>query len=403
MFNSKVILTSRLGTIQVELENVQLYEICPLSEIQVSEFVGKWLNDPQLSSQFIEALHLKPYYDTMVRPLTLAHLCVIYEREQKIPDLPKRLYEKIIKIYIEEWDEQRSILRQQGFLDLSIRDKYKVLEKLAYRLSIKLDNTSFKVKDFKRLVKKYQNKRILRLSTPKGIARELESQTGLFIQVGYEFEFSHKSLQEYLCSRYLLDLQEQGEFPSWKKVIHIPSECALFVSNFNRHSDAEFIYVLDNVIRKLIMKDYQETAAFVKEFFDRLLLEGFVPNTDLAYSTKLLNLFTLFVWQNSEGLPNHAQVFDLLFSQSFFYKSFKRVLDYYVLTDLEVVSNHLYENITFQKRRNMHKRNNLVLKHRDALYGFELNEQSKNRRNVMPAVFVFSKKIYNDIMEIYLV
>lgn len=86
---SKMIVTSRTGDFVYSINNAAPYEICPLTEVQIATFAQKWLNDNHQAKDFLRRIYESPFADTTIRPLTLAHLCAIYERIGKIPDNPE--------------------------------------------------------------------------------------------------------------------------------------------------------------------------------------------------------------------------------------------------------------------------------------------------------------------------
>lgn len=104
-----MIITSRSGEFQYSLNNTFEYEIKSLNNYQIESFIKKWLNNKKMASDMIKQLAKSPYSDTAIRPLTLAHLCAIYERNLKIPNKPKTLYRKIVNLLLEDWDLQRNV------------------------------------------------------------------------------------------------------------------------------------------------------------------------------------------------------------------------------------------------------------------------------------------------------
>jgi predicted NACHT family NTPase len=78
------IMTTRSGEFSSHIENVKVVEIKPFSSIQIDTFVERWLIN-QDAKKFMLQLHNSPFRDTAIRPLTLAHLCVIFEKSGRIP------------------------------------------------------------------------------------------------------------------------------------------------------------------------------------------------------------------------------------------------------------------------------------------------------------------------------
>ncbi|MBK8627855.1 MAG: hypothetical protein IPN86_20500 [Saprospiraceae bacterium] len=110
---SRIILTSRVGDYNYQINNTKEYEICPLRDNQIESFTKKWLHDKP-NKELMDQLKGSPFYDATIRPLTLAHLCAIYEREGTIPRKPKTVYRKIVNLLLEEWNLQNSVIRTSG-------------------------------------------------------------------------------------------------------------------------------------------------------------------------------------------------------------------------------------------------------------------------------------------------
>jgi predicted NACHT family NTPase len=127
--NARFILTSRTGEYNYHLDRVTTYEIAPLSECQIAEFAQHWLGT-EASEIFLAQVRSSPFWDTAIKPLTLAHLCAIYERLQKIPDKPKTVYKKIVKLLLEEWDQQRAVRRESAYARFDVDRKEEFLGNL---------------------------------------------------------------------------------------------------------------------------------------------------------------------------------------------------------------------------------------------------------------------------------
>src|SRR3569832_138896 len=201
---SKVLLTCRSGDFRYSFDGTSIFEIAPLSEDQVRQFVTRWLPSPQEAAALLKQLFDSPFADTAMRPLSLAHLCAIYERMGKIPDEPKSVYRKVVNLLIEEWDAQRSVRRTTQYSRFTVDRKFDFLCVLAYELTtdgaLRFDATQLEL-TYRRIC--------VRSGLPAGeaklVARELESHTGLLIETGYQqYEFAHKSIQEYLTAESLV-------------------------------------------------------------------------------------------------------------------------------------------------------------------------------------------------------
>jgi hypothetical protein len=282
---SKVLMTSRNGDFQLSLENVDVLEICPLSEEQIKEFVTKWLCDQSRINNFIHQLKESPFFDTAIRPLTLGHLCAIFERSGKIPDKPKTVYRKIVNLLLEEWDEQRGIKRISKYALFEIDRKFEFLCRLSYELTINYRMTIFSNNSLRSIYNQIFADFDLRKNESTKVITELETHTGLILQVGYEeFEFAHKSIQEFLCAEHLVKLPV---IPEFKFIGFLPNELAIAVTISSSPSQ----YFVELVFNHFATK---ASDSFITNFVNRLVIEKPDFNTSKELCLALIVLYTLF-------------------------------------------------------------------------------------------------------------
>ena len=132
---SRIILTCRSGEFNYALENSSTYEIAPLSKEQIQEFASRWIGNKQKVARFLQALYHSPFADTAIKPLSLAHLCAVFERVGDIPDKPKTVYRKIVTLLLEDWDQQRSVRRTSKYAKFEVDRKFEFLSNLAFLMT----------------------------------------------------------------------------------------------------------------------------------------------------------------------------------------------------------------------------------------------------------------------------
>ncbi len=206
---SKFILTSRTGDFDLLLDNTKVYEISPLKKEQIKEFIETWIDNPEQASDLHSQIMNSPIRDTAERPLTLGHLCSIYDKSvhKKIPEKPKSVYRLIVQMLLKEWNESRGIKRTSKYANFEVDRKEEFLYNLAYLLTAKYNAIEFNKAILKDVYKTLANSFNLPLSEVDTVLSELESHNGIFIQTGFDtYEFSHLSLQEYLTARYIVSL-----------------------------------------------------------------------------------------------------------------------------------------------------------------------------------------------------
>lgn len=266
MISSRFILTSRSADYDIHIDNTYEYEICPLKEYQIEQFISKWINNNEKVEEFNSQLRKSPYWDTTMRPLTLAHLCALYERNNSIPDRPKTVYKKIIYLLLEDWSNQRSIKRISQYSKFDVERKTEFLARFAYELTIEYMRISFDDGLLKLLYKSIYKDFELPERDCFDVIREIESHNGLIIQTGTDnYEFAHKSLLEYLVADYLV---RSPILISDKEILlSIPNEIAILIAI----SANPTLTYYDLIINKLAESSVSEN--FLMKFIYRLYIE----------------------------------------------------------------------------------------------------------------------------------
>jgi energy-coupling factor transporter ATP-binding protein EcfA2 len=285
---STLIVTSRSGDFIYNITNAVQYEISPLSEEQIRQFAQRWLINEETVSDFIKKVYESPFADTTIRPLTLAHLCAIYDRSGEIPEKPKTVYRKIINLLLEEWDVQRTVKRASRYAGFDADRKSEFLSRLAFELTNKFKTTDFHREHLVKIYKAICHDFDLEKTEATQVATELETHTGLFLQTGYEqFEFAHKSFQEFLTAEYIVRLPSIPE--DGRTLLGLPNELAIAIAISSNPSD----YFVELVFNRLI--SMRLSNEFVKPFLNRLLLEKPEMNGNSRVGLALVLFYSIYI------------------------------------------------------------------------------------------------------------
>lgn len=325
---TNLVLTSRTGEFDYNLPNAQIFEICPLSNEQQEDFIHKWIGNQLKATQLISHIKSAPYYSTINKPLTLAHLCSIFMKYGSIPEKPSEIYRKVINLLIEEWDSQRNITRNSKFSNFSNYRKLDFLANLAFDLTVRHNKFSFNPETLKEIYLKNREKFSLPEDGCNEVINELESHTGLFVQSKYnEYEFIHKTIQEYLTASYLIKLP----FLPKELINSIPNELAVAISISSEPTDyfATLILHRDDI--------FKNDNQFFKSFILRLIEERPDFNRNLILGISFLYLFSLM--QENE-LLNKAEVelgelLDLFYNEFNIKKALEDLGKYYCIDYIE--------------------------------------------------------------------
>lgn len=288
---ARMILTSRTGEFNQTIEGCDVFEISPLSEPQIRDFVSKWLGKKDLAESFVTQVKSSPFADTTIRPLSLAHLCAIYERIGKIPDKPKTVYRKVVNLLLEEWDEQRSVTRRSRYAQFEVDRKFEFLSSLAYVLTTKAKTTTFGKQHFVTAYETIYRDFSLPVEETRLVAVELETHTGLFLQTGVDqFDFAHKSLQEYLTAEYIVRLPTVPDKRDLLALLGNELAIAIAISS---NPSAYFCELILNRLTKV-----QLPLTFYQTFVNRLIQER--PDCNI-YPSVVVSFFTLLTLWLYEG------------------------------------------------------------------------------------------------------
>lgn len=285
---STLIITSRSGDFTYSIDNCTVLELSPLSRDQVATLARRWLEDEEKASHFLQEVERSPFGDTQIRPLNLAHLLAIYDRGGRIPEKPKTVYRKVVQLLLEEWDEQRSVRRRSRYSGFELDRRFEFLCALAFILTLRQNRNIFSRGDLLRAYKDIC--RDFQLPEREGmtVLAEIEGHTGLLVRAGHDsFEFSHKSLQEYLTAEHIVRL------PSipWRKelLLRIPNELAIAISISSRPSQ----YFCELIFSRLLAIRLKHQ--FLNAFINRLLLERVDFERNVDASMAFVVLYSIYV------------------------------------------------------------------------------------------------------------
>jgi hypothetical protein len=284
LVNSKFILTSRSADYDLHIDNTSEYEICPLNHHQIEVFISKWIGDMEQSKNLYKQLAATPYWDTTIRPLTLAHLCALYERNNAIPEKPKSVYKKIIQLLLEDWSSQASVKRKSKYGKFEVDRKMDFLSRFAFELTVAYNRSSFD----KIILEQIYNEICVEYGLPKGessiVVNEIESHNGLILQTGSNiYEFAHKSLLEYLVADYLVKLPSILSDESL--LLKLPNELAILIA-ISSNPNATYYELIVNSL-----KHGSVNRSFLKTFLSRLMIEK--PDFDPGPLYALTHIFLL--------------------------------------------------------------------------------------------------------------
>lgn len=336
IYTSRIIITSRTSDFNYTIEHMVDYEISPLTNRQIKDFTSKYIEDQASQNDLYEKILKSPFADTAMRPLTLAHLCALYENYGDIPEKPKTVYRKTVFLLIENWDAQRSVKRNSKYANFPTERKLDFLYSLAFQLTTWKSKSVFDSHDLMEIYSKLHEKFGLPLNQSLEVVNELETHNGLFIKSGFDqFEFSHKSIQEYLTAEHLIRL---GFIPQKIPFFNqLGNELAIAVAISSDQTN-----YLANIVFNYIFKE-RVSVDFFNIFLNRLKLEkpDFELNTTLVITMLSIMSKAYEVSRSNakfgeyKAPHNTISIFDELCEELKFEKRLKEINQNYTISEIE--------------------------------------------------------------------
>jgi hypothetical protein len=377
---SLVILTSRSASYNYSIENTHEFELCDLDQDQINDFSQKWFNDPKDNQEFLFNLNKSKFYDLSLKPLTLAHLCAIYERTKKFYDKPKSIYKKLVSLLIEEWDEQRGILRESQYSDFDSERKFDFLCHFAYDLTITFPYKIYSEQDFKdSYLNIYTNYDLPKTDNVK-VVKEIEEHNGIIIKSSYEsYEFVHKSMQEYLTAEHIVKMPT---IPT--KLIYdvnISNELAISVSLSSMPNEYYYKLVFE------IFNSDNISSQFVIEFFSRLIYERPSFKESILIPFGLVYLFDMLT-KNQRIYDRDKIELEFENKMNVIFNDFKA--DYNFKKSLLILSSYLSLDFTNKNSAYVKFKNSIEIKLNDD-ENFYIPDLSKK--------YIISLNLYNNFLK----
>ena len=212
LLESKVLLSCRSGDYTSHFDSFNVVEICPLEPHQIEWVAEKWLPDRR---EFMAQIEAVPFQDLVNRPLFLCHLIVYFRSTGSLPDRPSDVYRKILRLVLEDWDRRRGVRRlarsgrgrrpKATYADFDPDKKLEFLAALSYSLTYRIKTKRFDRGDLEEAYGEICEDFDLDIGQASQVAQNIETHTGVLVESGDDnFEFSHLSLQEFLCAHYLV-------------------------------------------------------------------------------------------------------------------------------------------------------------------------------------------------------
>ncbi len=200
-------------------------------DAQIKQFIDNWFRrEPDIAVDCWEKLNSDDHTaakELTQTPLLLTLVCLLYERSRKFPTNRSTLYERALRVLLEEWAAEKGIPQDDLYKGLDTKRKEMMLAEIAHDSfqQNRLFSTRREITDqIEQLLKEI-------LPDEKGVdgakvLRSIEVQHGILVErADGIYSFSHLTLQEFLTAQRIDDKRQIGTLVTehltesrWKEV-----------------------------------------------------------------------------------------------------------------------------------------------------------------------------------------
>jgi hypothetical protein len=209
-----IVVTCRSTVYQREFDDImkKIYDIAPLSDKQIRQFLNSWIGDMPASKtieHLISTLQERPHILTLARnPLLLTLIAYLYtDTPYALPHTRAEFYQSSTDLLLRQWDQRNHF---------EAHDKKLILQQLALANQDRAGEVSFSHRSIdSEIVLEEINNVLIYLNLNSEYARpvldEIIDRSGLIIEIdeGRCYQFAHITLQEFFSASALLS-DEQG-------------------------------------------------------------------------------------------------------------------------------------------------------------------------------------------------
>jgi predicted NACHT family NTPase len=183
-------------------------------DAQIKQFIDNWFRrEPDIAEDCWQKLNSDDHTaakELTQTPLLLTLVCLLYQRSRKFPTNRSTLYERALRVLLEEWAAEKGIPQDDLYKGLDTKRKEMMLAEIAHDSfqQNRLFSTRREIADqIEQLLKEI-------LPDEKGVngstvLRSIEVQHGILVErADGIYSFSHLTLQEYLTAQHIDDQRQ---------------------------------------------------------------------------------------------------------------------------------------------------------------------------------------------------
>jgi len=211
---NRFILSCRTAARTTSLNRFTNIEVAEFDDQQIQDFIGHWFGleadqEAETAKNFWQLLTQSEYQaakNLAHTPLLLTFLCLTYRRTFSFPTNRSSLYERALRIFLEEWSAEKQLTSHRNLVyeGLNIDLEEGLLAEIAYANFVQ-DQLFMEKREVVKQIKDHLQQNLNAPQTLDGekVLKTIELEQGILVEQASDvYSFSHLTLQEYLTARY---------------------------------------------------------------------------------------------------------------------------------------------------------------------------------------------------------
>jgi predicted NACHT family NTPase len=191
--------------------------IADFDDDQIQAFIANWFHSqPKLGQECWEKLTSAEYAaakELTHTPLLLTLACLLYQRAGQFPTNRATLYERALRVLLEEWAAEKELPRDSLYKGLDTKRKELMLSEIAYE-AFKEDRLFLSKREVVEQIERSLKDMLPDEKFIDGAAvlKSIEVQHGVLVERAEGiYSFSHLTLQEFLTAQHIVEDHRQVE------------------------------------------------------------------------------------------------------------------------------------------------------------------------------------------------
>ncbi|MHC5915647.1 MAG: NACHT domain-containing protein [Nostoc sp.] len=227
-------------------------------DIQIENFISNWFrSEPDTGKDCWQKLNSPEHTaakELTQTPLFLTLVCLLYQRSHKFPTNRATIYERALRVLLEEWAGEKSIFQENLYKGLDTKRKEMMLSEIAHdafqedRLFLLRREITDKIE--KLLAEMLPDEKFVR---GEDVLRSIEVQHGVLVErTDGIYSFSHLTLQEYLTAQYIDDHRQIEKLVNEHLIDERWKEVFLLVAGLMRGGAEQLLLLMEKETQNYI-------------------------------------------------------------------------------------------------------------------------------------------------------